>query len=129
MKFNEIENLEYTTKEMLGYFIVAFEKVKNTEEKDLSAYIRNTRILLKTINKKNILKQIDTKLIAEFPICYLVNYEELMCFALVVFYNLLKSGKDINQNDIISQLKTEMALFSTRTITREAKRILYNMKD
>lgn len=124
----ELEEKEYTTKEMIAYFLVASNNVKNVDSIILLEYIKEIKKLLKTINRTDILKEIDTKLIESFPINYIVNYNELMCFALVVFYMLLKSNKKIMKQDIINQLNIEMTLFSTRTIKKEAQKILKKLK-
>lgn len=124
----ELEEKEYTTKEMIAYFLVASNNVENVDSIILLEYIKEIKKLLKTINRTDILKEIDTKLIESFPINYIVNYNELMCFALVVFYMLLKSNKKIMKQDIINQLNIEMTLFSTRTIKKEAQKILKKLK-
>ena len=36
----ELGKLEYTTKEMLGYFLMAYKRVKNNKEERLEDYIR-----------------------------------------------------------------------------------------
>jgi len=125
---NELEKIEYTTKQMLGYLLVAFDNVKKCKKRDLSVYIGEIIKLLKIVDKKDILKTIDIRLIANFPVCYLVNSNELMAFALVVFVRLLKSNKEVTKRDIIRELEVQMMFFSTRTILRECKRVLKNIE-
>ena len=124
----ELEEKEYTTKEMIAYFLVAFCKSENTNNIALLEYIKEVKKLLKTDSGADVLEKVDTKLIENFPINYIVNYNELICFALVVFYMLLESNKKIMKRDIINQLYIEMTLFSTRTIKKEAQKILRKIK-
>lgn len=124
----ESSKIEYTTKEMLGYFLMAYKKVQENREERLADYIRELMCLLKSIDKNKILDNIDVSLIANYYFNHLVNCDELMCYGLVVFYRLLNSNKDIKERDIISQLETEMRLFSARTIIIEAENILNKLQ-
>lgn len=123
MEYNKIfeENIEYSTKEMIGYFLVAHKKIKKST---LSNYIKEIMIAIEKIEKKDILKEIDINKIARFPIQYSVDNEELMSFALVLFFKLLKSNKQITDYDIIEELKIIMCLYSTRTIIHKAENYL-----
>lgn len=124
----ELEKIEYTTKEMLGYFLVAYKRVQDNKEERLADYIREIMCLLKSVDKNKILEMIDINLITDFYFCHILNCDELMCYALVVFYRLLNSNKEIQEKDIISQLDTEMRLFSARTIIIEAEEILNKLQ-
>ena len=96
MNINRIfKNIEYTTKEMVGYFLVANKKVQEKQELNLKEYIRQLVIAIESIDKKYILTEIDVSKIAEFPFAHILNNEEVMCYGLIVFYNLLHSNKHI----------------------------------
>lgn len=130
MKINRIfKNIEYTTKEMVGYFLVANKKVQEKQELNLKEYIRQLVIAIESIDKKYILTEIDVSKIAEFPFAHILNNEEVMCYGLIVFYNLLHSNKHITESDIISQTETEMRLYSSRNIIDKAEKLLDKIEE
>lgn len=130
MNINKIfKNIEYTTKEMLGYFLVANKKVQEKQEITLKEYIRQLVIAIESIDKKYILTGIDVSKIAEFPFAHILNNEEMMCYGLIVFYNLLNSNKHITESDIISQTETEMRLYSSRKIIDKAEKLLDKIEE
>ena len=123
----ELEKIEYTTKEMLGYFLIAYKKVQDNKEERLADYIRELMCLLKNVDKNKILEMIDTSLIANFYFCHLLNCDEVMCYGLEIFYMLLKSNKEITKKDVISQTEVAMRQYSSRTIIDRAENILKQM--
>lgn len=130
MNINKIfKNIEYTTKEMLGYFLVANKKVQEKQELTLKEYIRQLVIAIESIDKKYILTEIDVSKIAKFPFAHILNNEEIMCYGLIVFYNLLHSNKHITESDIISQTETEMRLYSSRKIIDKAEKLLDKIEE
>lgn len=130
MNINKIfKNIEYTTKEMLGYFLVANKKVQEKQELTLKEYIRQLVIAIESIDKKYILTEIDVGKIADFPFAHILNNEEMMCYGLSVFYNLLNSNKHITESDIISQTETEMRLYSSRKIIDKAEKLLDKIEE
>lgn len=130
MNINKIfKNIEYTTKEMLGYFLVANKKVQEKRELTLKEYIRQLVIAIESIDKKYILTEIDVSKIADFPFAHILNNEEMMCYGLSVFYNLLNSNKHITESDIISQTETEMRLYSSRKIIDKAEKLLDKIEE
>ena len=62
MKFSKIlKDIEYTNKEMLGYFIITYRRVKEnlkSTNNNLDDYIR---YLIENIERKSILDNIDSK--------------------------------------------------------------------
>ena len=130
MNINKIfKNIEYTTKEMLGYFLGANKKVQEKQELTLKEYIRQLVIAIESIDKKYILTEIDVSKIADFPFAHILNNEEMMCYGLSVFYNLLNSNKHITESDIISQTETEMRLYSSRKIIDKAEKLLDKIEE
>ena len=130
MNINKIfKNIVYTTKEMLGYFLVANKKVQEKQELTLKEYIRQLVIAIESIDKKYILTEIDVSKIADFPFAHILNNEEMMCYGLSVFYNLLNSNKHITESDIISQTETEMRLYSSRKIIDKAEKLLDKIEE
>lgn len=119
-----LKDIEYTTKEMIAYFILTHRKIQKIDEPTLSDCIRELIILIEENNKESIQEKIDTNSIRDFKIYHLVNNDELMSYGLVIFYKMLKSNKKITEKDIIAQLDVEMRVFSSRTIIIEAQKIL-----
>lgn len=132
MKFSKIlKDIEYTNKEMLGYFIITYRRVKEnlkSTNNNLDDYIRYLIENIENIERKSILDNIDSKEIEKFPFHHSINNEELLSYAIVVFYILINSNKNFNEKDIIIQLEIEMKLYSARTILDEANKILENYK-
>lgn len=130
MNINRIfKNIEYTTKEMLGYFLVANKKVQEKQELTLREYIRQLVLAIESIDRKYILTEIDVSKIADFPFAHILNNEEMMCYGLIVFYNLLNSNKHVTEPDIISQTETEMRLYSSRKIIDKAEKLLDKIEE
>lgn len=125
----ELSEIEYTTKEMIGYLFLAFRRAKNkyTEER-LTYYLRELMLSLKCVDKNKIWETVDINLVSNFPFSHIVNCDELICYGLMVFYTLLKPNQMIAEQDIISQLEVEMRLYSSRNVTDEAKKILIKLK-
>lgn len=125
----ELSEIEYTTKEMIGYLFLAFRRAKNkyTEER-LTYYLRELMLSLKCVDKNKIWETVDINLVSNFPFSHIVNCDELICYGLMVFYTLLKPNQVITEQDIISQLEVEMRLYSSRNVTNEAKKILIKLK-
>ena len=94
----------------------------------LNDYIRGIIMAVENSNKKEILKDVETNLIAKFPFAHILNNEELMSYGLLVFYMLLKSNKEITEKDIVEQTEVEMKLYSARTIIEEADSLLDKLK-
>jgi len=123
------KDIEYTTKEMLVYFLKAYKNAKqNNNNPILNDYIRGIIMAVENSNKKEILKDVETNLIAKFPFAHILNNEELMSYGLLVFYMLLKSNKEITEKDIVEQTEVEMKLYSARTIIEEADSLLDKLK-
>jgi len=125
----EISKIEYTTKEMIGYLLLAFRRAKSkyTEER-LTFYLRELMLSLKCVEKDKIWETVDINLVSNFPFSHIVNCDELICYGLMVFYTLLKPNQVIAEQDIISQLEVDMRLYSSRNVTDEAKKILIKLK-
>lgn len=125
MKY-KIENndTEYTTKEMLAYFLQAHKKVEEKQSATLSDYMKEIIYAVEQLDRYNIMVIIETSLISQFPIAHILNNEELICYALKIFFTLLNSNKKITEEDIISQAEAIMSIYSSRKILAEAENIL-----
>lgn len=126
----ELSEIEYSTKEMLAYFLVANKNAKNNyTEQNLTYYLRELMLGLKNINRNEILEHIDINLLLYFPFSHILDCDEVMSYGVIVFYTLLKSNQNITEQDIISQLEVEMRLYSSRNVVKEAEKILKKIKD
>jgi len=122
------KNIEYSTKEMLAYFLKAYKNAKQNNKPILNDYVRGIIFAVENNNKKEILKETEIKLITDFPFAHILNNEELMSYGLLVFFMLLKSNKEITEKDIVEQTEVVMKLYSARTIIEEADKILEELR-
>lgn len=126
-----MSELEYSTKEMIAYFIVVNRKFTSYKDKLLSNYIEELKNELNNTKKMYILSNININIFANFFINHQVNAEEIFCYAVVTFNRLLNYYyKDFNDLDIVKEVETVMRMYSARTIKKEAVEILnkYNIK-
>lgn len=127
MKLKKVlKDIEYTTKQTLSYYIMAFKKVEKNEKIELENYIKAVIEEVENIEQTEILKTIDTGLIAEFPFYHTINNEELLAYAIIVFDRLLNSNREFNEYDIVKELEVVMKLNSSRNILYNAEKILEN---
>ena len=120
-----MEELEYSTKQMIAYFIVTNQNITQYKEKLLLNYIETLKKSLKNIDKKYILNKVNVNFFADFSINYQVNVEEIICYAIVTFNRLLNYyHREFTDEDIIKELEIVMRMLSTRTVKKEAKNIL-----
>lgn len=123
-----MKEIEYSTKQMIGYFIVVNRKFEIYKDKTLNNYIEELKKELKNTEKMYILKDVNISDFATFIINHQVNTEELLCYAIVVFNRLLKYyHREFYEKDIIGEVENIMLMYSARTIKKEAKEILENM--
>ena len=104
------KNIEYTTKEMIAYFLATHKRVKEQNKGTLSEYVREIIYSVEEIEKAEITKGINVSMFVNFPFAHILNNEELLCYGLVVFYMLLRANKEITEKDIISQTEVIMKL-------------------
>lgn len=125
-----MKNIEYSTKQMIAYFLIINEKVKIYKNKLLSNYIKELKIELENTNENHILSKVEVKLFANFPIKHFVNTNEIFYYAIVVFNRLLNYyNRDFNNQDIIKETEFVMTMFSARTITSEVNKIIEKIKN
>lgn len=130
MKFNKIlQNREYTTKQALGYYILAFKEIKNNDNNKVTNYLKAIIYKIEDIELSNILNMIDTSLISDFPFYHSMDIEEVLSYAIVVFNNLIDFVEQFTEKDIVAELRTIMMLYSSRTILKEATRILNKIQN
>lgn len=120
-----MRNIEYSTKQMIGYFIVVNRKFTQYKEKILTKYIEKLKEELNNTDKKYILSNVNISIFADFYINHQVNTEEIICYAIVTFHKLLNYyHREFNDIDIIKEVETIMKMYSARTIKKEAEEIL-----
>lgn len=120
-----MKDLEYSTKQMIGYFLVVNRKFKDYKEKLLFNYIEELKKELNNTEKMYILGKVKISEFANFIINHQVNTEEIFCYAIVVFNRLLNYyHRDFSDEDIINEVENVMKMYSVRTIKREVENIL-----
>ncbi len=123
------KNIEYSTKQMIAYFLLTNEQLKEYKDKTLSNYIKTLEEKINSIDLIYVLNKVDVKQFADFSIKHIINNDELFCYAIVIFNRLLNYyNREFNEKDIIKETELIMSMFSVRTIVTEAKKILYALK-
>ena len=126
-----MNDLEYSTKQMISYFIILNRNFTLFKDKLLINYIEKLKEILKNTDKNYVLSKVDVNIFSDFFINYQVNTEELISYAIVTFNRLLNYyNREFTDKDIVKELETVMRIYSTRTIKTEAINILekYNLK-
>lgn len=126
-----MNDLEYSTKQMISYFIILNRNFTLFKDKLLINYIEKLKEILKNIDKNYVLSKVDVSIFSDFFINYQVNTEEIISYAIVTFNRLLNYyNREFTDKDIVKELETVMRIYSTRTIKTEAINILerYNSK-
>lgn len=120
-----MKELEYSTKQMIGYFLVVNKKFKDYKDKLLLNYMEELKKELNSTEKMYILGKVKISKFADFIINHQVNTEEIFCYAIVVFNRLLNYyHREFSDEDIIKEVENIMRMFSVRTIKTEAENIL-----
>ena len=126
-----MNDLEYSTKQMISYFIILNRNFTLFKDKLLINYIEKLKEILKNTDKNYVLSKVDVNIFSDFFINYQVNTEELISYAIVTFNRLLNYyNREFTDKDIVKELEIVMRIYSTRTIKTEAINILekYNSK-
>lgn len=124
-------NLEYSTKQMISYFIIVNRNFTLYKDKILINYIEKLKNILDNIDKKYVLSKVNISIFADFFVNHQVNTEEIISYAIVTFNRLLNYyNREFTDEDIVKELETVMRIYSARTIKKEAVNILekYNIK-
>lgn len=124
-------NLEYSTKQMISYFIIVNRNFTLYKDKLLINYIEKLKNILDNIDKKYVLSKVNISIFADFFVNHQVNTEEIISYAIVTFNRLLNYyNREFTDEDIVKELETVMRIYSARTIKKETVNILekYNIK-
>ena len=124
-------NIEYSTKQMISYFIIVNRNFTLYKDKILISYIEKLKNILDNIDKKYVLSKVNISMFADFFVNHQVNTEEIISYAIVTFNRLLNYyNREFTDEDIVKELETVMNIYSARTIKKEAVNILekYNIK-
>lgn len=126
-----MNDLEYSTKQMISYFIILNRNFTLFKDKLLINYIEKLKEILKNTDKNYVLSKVDVSIFSDFFVNYQLNTEEIISYAIVTFNRLLNYyNREFTDKDIVKELETVMRIYSTRTIKTEAINILekYNLK-
>lgn len=80
-----MNKLEYSTKQMIGYFIIVNKNFRLYKDKLLINYIAKLKEILENIDKKYVLSKVDISIFADFFVNHLVDTEEIISYATVTF--------------------------------------------
>lgn len=120
-----MNKLEYSTKQMIGYFIIVNKNFRLYKDKLLINYIAKLKEILENIDKKYVLSKVDISIFADFFVNHQVDTEEIISYAIVTFNRLLNYyNREFTDKDIVKELETVMKIYSARTIKKEAIDIL-----
>lgn len=123
-----MSDLEYSTKQMISYFIIVNRNFTLYKNKLLINYIEKLKEILKNIDKKYVLSKVNISTFANFFVNHQVNTEEIISYAIVTFNRLLNYyHREFTDEDIVKELETVMKIYSARTIKKEAANILENI--
>lgn len=126
-----MNDLEYSTKQMISYFIILNRNFTLFKDKLLINYIEKLKEILKNTDKNYVLSKVDVSIFSDFFVNYQLNTEEIISYAIVTFNRILNYyNREFTDKDIVKELETVMRIYSTRTIKTEAINILekYNLK-
>lgn len=119
--------VNYTMKETIAYYILALNEIEKLNNANVIDYINILSGKLKTIDKNELVDMINLNIdVNDFYFYYNFNTKEMLNYAVVVFYTLSKSNRDISKSNLLSELDTILRLYTTRTIQHRAKRIIKN---
>lgn len=117
--------VNYTMKETIAYYILTLNEIEKLNNANVIDYINILSGKLKTIDKNELIDMINFNM-NDFYFYYNFNTKEMLNYAIVVFYTLSKSNRDISKSNLISELDIVLRLYTTRTIQYRAKRIIKN---
>lgn len=124
-----MNDIEYSTKQMIAYFLVVNERITKYKDKSLSNYLKELKIELENTNEKYVLNRVNVSKFADFVMKISVNIEELFNYAIVVFGRLLNYyNREFNETDIIKETEIVMTMYSVRTIIPQVHKIIENEK-
>lgn len=106
----KLVNERYSVKQMIAYFIVGYLNAKNKGEfKEILNSILSQII---NVNKTEILKMISAKHIVDIDICWKLNAEQMLCYAYIIFENLMKANQKIQIQDIKNEFIVLAKIYS-----------------
>ena len=124
-----MEKIEYSTKQMIGYFIITDRYVRKHKTLSIKNYLFTLQNKLENINPNDILKTIDMSLLENLFITPKLNDEEIFAYGIVVFHRLLNYyNREFTQIDIINETEIAMRIYSSRTIMYAAEDIINKLK-
>ena len=103
-------NERYSVKQMIAYFIVGYLNTKDKEE--LKEVLNSISSQIIKINKTEILKMISVKYIEDIDIYWRLSAEQMLCYAYIVFENLMKANQKIQVQDIKNEFIALAKLYS-----------------
>lgn len=103
-------NERYSVKQMIAYFIVGYLKAEDKEE--LKEVLNSISSQIIKINKTEILKMISVKYIEDIDVYWRLSAEQMLCYAYIVFGNLMKANQKIQIQDIKNEFIALAKIYS-----------------
>lgn len=124
-----MKEIEYSTKQMIGYFIITNRYVKKYKTLTMKNYLITLKNKLEKVDANDVLKTINLSLLEDLFITPKLNAEEIFYYGIVVFHRLLSYyNREFTQLDIINETEIAMRIYSSRTIMYAADNIINNLK-
>lgn len=125
-----MKGIEYSTKQMIGYFIITNRYVKKNRPLTMKSYIITLINKLEKVEQNDILKTIDLSLLEDLFITPTLNEEEIFYYGIVLFDRLLNYyNREFTEIDIVNETEIVMRIYSTRTIMYAADDVINRLKD
>lgn len=125
-----MKEIEYTTKQMIGYFIITNRYVKKHRPLTMKSYMITLINKLEKAEQKDILKTVDMSLLDDLFITPTLNEEEIFYYGIVVFDRLLNYyNREFTEIDIVNETEIAMRIYSSRTIMYAADKIINKLKN
>lgn len=106
----KLVNERYSVKQMIAYFIVGYLNTKG--KKEFKEILNSILFQIINVNKTEILKIISVKNIADIDIYWSLTAEQMLCYAYIVFENLMKGNQKIQIQDIKNEFIVLAKLYS-----------------
>lgn len=100
---------DYSVKETSALFIYAYnEMYKNNEEITLRGVIKKIVIIIKEEKINSILETIDINILNKIPFLWKLSIQEVIAYAIAIFYILIIEKEKITEEKIINELLNEL---------------------
>lgn len=124
-EISKIENERYSVKQAISYYIISY---RNTEKKtDFKSIMSELLIkLLEIPEQDEVLVQVNIDILEKIKAYWTLNLDQVVSYAYIVFHNLTFTSQTFTENEIVSECKYVMQLYSPNNaeefVERQIKR-------